>query len=59
MDASHGCRNLAFRATPNKIIAEIVHVAKAEGLSTSAVIRRAVLRDLPRLIRDLRENEAA
>lgn len=58
MDASHGCRNLAFRATP-KIIAEIVHVAKAEGLSTSAVIRRAVLRDLPRLIRDLRENEAA
>ena len=37
-------------ATP-KIIEEIDHVAKAEGLSASAIIRRAVLRDLPRLIR--------
>jgi hypothetical protein len=58
MDASHGCRNLAFRATP-KIIEDIDHVAKAEGLSASAIIRRAVLRDLPRLIRDLRQHEAA
>ncbi len=53
MDTSHGCRNLAFRATP-KIIEEIDHVAKAEGLSASAVIRRAVLRDLR-----ARQHEAA
>ncbi len=35
MDVEQGKRNIAFRATP-EIIAEIVHVAKAEGLSTSA-----------------------
>ena len=53
MDGEQGKRNIAFRATP-ELIAEIVHVAKAEGLSTSAVIRRAVLRDLR-----AREHEAA